>query len=172
MGMVNNFNNGDKLYNFADGEDITLDGVKNEFKNVTDANNDNVGETKLRGDHVLLDKQSKDNRALRELSSLVGGGKTPDFFDDKSINSLSMQSVLNVSLTGKFSREDTTLRTILKQNPDLLSVIEKAKSSTSETYSPNFDVMLAEAKAYGASAVDVYNIKALAEFGDVDEARR
>lgn len=172
MGMLNNFNNGDKLYNFADGEDITVKSVDNEFKNVTDANNDNVGETQLTGWHVLLDKQSKDNRALRELSSLVGGWKTPDFFDDKDINALSMQSVLNVSLTGKFSREDTTLRTILKQNPDLLSVIEKAKSSTSETYSPNFDVMLAEAKAYGASAVDVYNIKALAEFGDVDEARR
>jgi len=172
MGMLNNFNNGDKLYNFADGEDVTVKSVENEFKNVTDANNDNVGETQLTGWHVLLDKQSKDNRALRELSNLVGGWKTPDFFDDKDINSFSMQSVLNVSLTGKFPREDTTLRTILKQNPDLLSVIEKAKWSTSETYSPNFDVMLAEAKAYGASAVDVYNIKALAEFGDVDEARR
>jgi hypothetical protein len=172
MGMLNNFNNGDKLYNFADGEDITVKSVDNEFKNVTDANNDNVGETQLTGWHELLDKQSKDNRALRELSSLVGGWKTPDFFDDKNINSFSMQSVLNVALTGKFPREDTTLRTILKQNPDLLSVIEKAKWSTSETYSPNFDVMLAEAKAYGASAVDVYNIKALAEFGDVDEARR
>jgi hypothetical protein len=45
--MVNNTNNADKLYSFADSSDLKLADVDNEFKSITDKNNDNTGTTEL-----------------------------------------------------------------------------------------------------------------------------
>jgi hypothetical protein len=54
----------------------------------------------------------------------------------------------------------------------LTDLFNSAKEATDKNYTPNLNMMLAEGKAFGASAVDTYNIKAIAEFATVDEAKR
>lgn len=170
LAMVNNTNNADKLYSFSDSSDLKLADVDNEFKSITDRNNDNTGTTELWW-HKLFTKQSKDNAAVRELESIVSW-EAADYLDDSSVTVSKLKTILNAGITGRIPVTDVELRSILKQHKWLTDLFNSAKEATDKNYTPNLNMMLAEGKAFGASAVDTYNIKAIAEFATVDEAKR
>lgn len=135
------------------------------LKDIVKANQDNVGEVALSDGSRLLDVRSRDGRAVRLLADMVGWGDVPNYVTDDKLSKTELMGVLNNSVLWKIPSDDRSLRTLLGQHQWLPQTFDKLKGMDPTSGSMDATLMLTEAKAFGASPAEVYNIKALAEKG-------
>jgi hypothetical protein len=138
-------------------------------------NNNNLWSIHLDGGYDIIIKDRKDGEALKWLASLAGGfgdEKLKDTIERDKIMPSFMQKLLNSATMSR----DEVKKFSFEWGEDLYRLIRDVKVDDSwygqlVDLESNASLMLAEWYAFRVSNVDMYNIKVIADKGQIDTER-